>query len=212
MCGGRRSLLLAGCGSNLVSTDAMLTENREQNQRQMSRPPIDGDAQFETVTVEIDIEAPGAKVIKWFSETGAGAFSSFGGTNAVSGVVRAEPLSGGWNKQGDRRRIVLSDGNSAIEEITDRRPNVLQYETWNATNNTGRYTSYAVGEVEFTGADQTTHVRWTYSFRPKLWPDGWFIRSYVQNDFRQYMDGALRDMRTKVLADLAAKPVRPSKT
>jgi hypothetical protein len=203
---------LAGCGSRLIGADASFTpENRDQAQRQMPRPPIERDAPFETVTVQTDIEAPAAQVTGWFGDKGAAAFSSFGGTIAVSGVSRIEALSGNWSKPGDRRRLVYADGSSAIEEITDRQPDLLRYEVWNATNDTGRYTSYALGEVEFTATGQTTHVRWTYSFRPKRWPDGWFIRSYVQDDFRQYMEGTLIDVRAAALTELAAKPTRPSK-
>jgi hypothetical protein len=203
---------LAGCGSGPVGTDAVLTsENRDQAQRQMSRPSIDRALTFETVAVGIDIEAPVAKVEKWFGDTGARAFSSFGGTDTVPGAVRAEPLSGNWHKQGDRQRLVFSDGNSEIAELTDRKPDLLQYAVWNSTSRIGRYTSYAVSEIEFSGTGQTTRVHWTYAFKPKMWPDGWFIRSYVQNDFRQFMAGALAAMRTKILVELAAPPARPSR-
>jgi hypothetical protein len=44
---------------------------------------------------------------------------------------------------------------------------------------------------------------WTYAFEPKAQPpDGWLIRSYVENDFQQFMQASLAAMGRRTFADL----------
>ncbi|MVT50740.1 hypothetical protein GPL17_09580 [Bradyrhizobium yuanmingense] len=200
------SLALGGCGASLVGADPVPSAASLDQAHDVARPELERSADFEKVSVETEIQAPLAAVTTWFADRGAAAFGSFlTGTDNVPGVVSTELLSGGWSKPGDRRRVVFSDNNSALEEITDRKPQLLQYQIWNLTNRTGRYIRYAVSELEFIGNGQATRVRWTYSFRPKIWPDGYLIRTYVQNDFRRFMEVGLQAMRDKAVTDLAQK-------
>jgi hypothetical protein len=205
---GWLALCLSGCSMPPVGNDPALSlTQRDQEQRDMIRPEIALDAGYETVSVDTDLPISLPAFSRWFAETGAPRFGSFlVGTEAVPGVVRTEALRGVWNKPADRRRIVLADGNSGVEEIIiNDAPHLFRYEVWNLTNTIGRYTSYAIGEFEFSGNEQGTHIRWTYSFRPKVWPDGWFIRSFVHTDFRQFMESALAMMRARAITDLAPK-------
>ncbi|WP_157783738.1 SRPBCC family protein [Bradyrhizobium liaoningense] len=199
------SLVLSGCGTPLVGADPVPSTSSADHAGDVARPELELSADFEKISVETEIQAPLASVTTWFADRGA-AFGSFlTGTDSVPGVVSTESLSGAWSKPGDRRRVVFSDNNTALEEITDRKPQLLQYQIWNLTNRTGRYIRYAVSELEFMGNGQATRVRWTYSFRPKIWPDGYLIRPYVQNDFRKFMEVGLQAMRDKAVTDLAPK-------
>jgi polyketide cyclase/dehydrase/lipid transport protein len=199
---------LASCGSRFVGIDSALTpEQRDQAERDARRPPIETNASYETVTVESELAVPLNRFLGWFTEIGASQFASFmTGTRTVPGAVRSDPLTGSWRKVGDRRRIVFADGNSAIEEITvDQKPQLFQYEMWNLTNDMGRYITYGLADFSFSGSDQGTHIRWTYSFRPLAWPDGWFISRVVHEDFRQFMEATLAAMQARALSDLARK-------
>lgn len=198
------SAFLAGCSTLAGVGSGLSAEQRNQVQRDMPRPPVEVGASYESVTVESDLPVPLAVFTRWFAASGAPEVAPYlVGTPGVPGVARTESLTGMWAKPGDRRRIEFTDGNSAVEEIiVDQMPNLFQYEVWNLTNKIGRYTSYAVGEFAFSGNQQNTHVRWTYSFRPRAWPDGWFIRSFVQTDYRHFMESALATMRARVLSDL----------
>lgn len=141
---------------------------------------------------EADIAVPLAAFSKWFFSLAASDVDKFlAGTAAVPGVQDSEFLTGTWAKPGDRRQIVLADGNSATEEILERNPHRFKYEMWNLTNDVGRYIRYAVGDFMFSDGVKGTHIRWVYAFRPKRWPDGWFIRSFVHGDFQQFMEAAL---------------------
>lgn len=195
---------LAAC-TTLVGTDPSLSSaQREQAQRHMPAPAVEADASYESIVVESDIPVSAQAFAQWFHERGAPRASAYlSSTPTVPGVARIEPLIGTWQVPGDRRRVVFTDGNSAVEEIIQSaQPQQLRYVVWNLTNRMGRYTSYAVGEFAFSGDLQRTHVRWTYSYRPKLWPDGLFIRSFVRTDYRDFMASSLAAMRTQAISDL----------
>ncbi|WP_213775829.1 SRPBCC family protein [Bradyrhizobium sp. dw_78] len=199
---------LVGCGSRFVGIDpALAPEQRDQAQRDARRPPIETDTRYETVTVESDLAIPLDRFVNWFTTIGAPQFASFmTGTPAVSGAARSDPLIGSWRKVGDRRRVVFADGKSEIEEITaDQKPELFQYEMWNLTNDMGRYITYGLADFSFAGRESGTHIRWTYSFRPLAWPDGWFISRVVHEDFRQFMETTLAAMQARALSDLARK-------
>ncbi|CAG9243765.1 hypothetical protein [Paraburkholderia caribensis] len=188
---------LVGCEAPLIGTEPGLAgTQRDDLQRSASRPTIERDTSYETVVVERDFAIPLDQFSDWFAMTGAPRVASFlTGTTTVPGVIRSEPLIGAWTKVGDRRRIVFSDGNSALEEIvTNQLPKRFQYEMWNLTSRRGRYIRYAISEFSLSGNDGGTHVRWTYSFRPNAWPDGWFMSRYVHVDIRQFMELALTTM------------------
>jgi hypothetical protein len=201
---------LAGCSSAPVGSDPSLTTaQRDQVQREATRPPAGPDGSYETVIVDFDLPVPLEPFSKWFAEKGAAEFSVFmtgtsshfplpslrSSSSAVPGAVRSDALIGSWKNVGDRRRVVFADGSSALEEITaDQLPQRFQYEVWNLTNDTGRYITYALSEFRFSGNDRGTHIRWEYSFSPKGLPDGWFISRFVHEDFRQFMEATLTAM------------------
>ncbi len=133
---------LSGCSTPLIGIDPALSPaQRDQVQREARRPPVEPNANYETVTVQSDIPMSFNSFSDWFRARGAPEFALFmTATSAIHGAVRSDPLIGSWREVGDRRRIVFADGNSAIEEIVvDQRPQRFQYEMWNLTNDTGRY-------------------------------------------------------------------------
>jgi hypothetical protein len=148
---------------------------------------------------------PFAAFSRWFAQTGMANLATFlSGTAAVAGVVRTDALSGSWGSPGDRRRVVFADGNSAVEEILEIAPQRFRYEVWNLTNDTGRFITYAVGEFVISDAPSGTRLVWTYAFQPKAQPpDGWFIRSYVQNDYRLFMQTGLAAIGQRAAVELA---------
>jgi hypothetical protein len=200
-------MALGGCSSAPVgSNPSLTTEQRDQAQREATRPPARLDESYETVIVESDLPVPLDQFAKWFAEKGAPEFSVFtngtsslfplpslrSSSSAVPGEVHSDALIGSWSNVGDRRRVVFADGSSALEEITSHQlPQRFQFEIWNLTNDTGRYVTYALSDFRFSGSDRGTHVRWEYSFRPRGLPDGLFISRFVHEDFRQFMEATL---------------------
>lgn len=209
------AIALAACSSAPVGSDPSLTTaQRDQAQREATRPPAGPGESYETVIVESDLLVPLDQFSRWFAQKGASQFSVFmTGASAVppvglvaqihNGAVRSDALIGTWRNVSDRRRVVFADGGSALEEITsDQLPQRFQYEVWNLTNDTGRYITYALSEFRFSGGERGTHIRWEYSFRPRGLPDGWFISRFVHEDFRQFMQTTLTAMRVRAGAEL----------
>lgn len=195
---------LAGCGSRLVGTDPQLSRAERDNvQRQMSRPPLERDASFESTSVTREIAVPFETFSNWFRKTGAPELGTFlTGTPKVPGVERTELITASWDRPGSRRRVLYSDGNSGVEElVVDNLPRLYQYQAWNLTNDTGRYIRYGVGQFQLRQTALGTRVVWTYFFRPKVWPDGLFIRSSVHEDYRAFMSKGLEAMAARALAD-----------
>ncbi|MDO8421653.1 MAG: hypothetical protein Q7S99_05785 [Parvibaculum sp.] len=201
---GAMVLSLVACTTLVGVAPALSSAQRDQAQRDMPRPAVEADASYESVTVEADIPVPHEAFAHWFRTSGAPHLGTYLiGTPTVPGVARTEPLVGTWHGPGDRQRIVFIDGHSEVEEIIQSpQPQQFRYVAWNLTNRTGRYTTYAVGEFAFSGDQQNTRVQWTYSFRPKVWPDGLLIRTFVQTDYRDFMASALAAMRKQAISDL----------
>jgi hypothetical protein len=208
---------LTSCRSAPVGNDPSLTSaQRDQAQREATRPPAGSAESNETVVVEFDLPVPLDQFSNWFAEKGAAHFSVFlNGTSSYfplpslrsssilePGPVRSDALIGSWRNVGDRRRVVFADGSSALEEITtDRLPQHFQYEVWNLTNDTGRYITHAFSDFRFSGSDRGTHIRWEYSFSPRGLPDGLFISRFVHEDFRQFMIATLTAMQVQARAE-----------
>ncbi|MES2901623.1 MAG: SRPBCC family protein [Pseudomonadota bacterium] len=197
---------LTACNAPVGVDPALPSAQRDQLQRAMARPPIDPNASYESASVNIELPVPLAAFRAWFATNGAPKLGSYlTGTAAVPGVARTEPLTGTWQQAGDRRRVVMNDGHTLVEEVIESGPNHFSYLGWNSTNKTGRYTRYSIGEFVFTGDAQRTQLEWTSKFRPKVWPDGPLIRSSIEQDYRNYMRVGLSSMRKQALAELAQK-------
>jgi hypothetical protein len=120
---------LAGCSSAPVGSDASLTTaQRDQAQREATRPPAGPDESYETVIVDFDLPVPLDQFSKWFAVKGASDLSVFmtgtsshfplpslrASSSAAPGAVHSDTLIGLWKNMGDHRRLVFSDGSSAL--------------------------------------------------------------------------------------------------
>ncbi len=171
---------------------------RDEIHRTAVRPAIEPSGDFVSSVVECDLPMSPEEYVR--------ASSTFRledvlfGSKHIPRVVRTEPLTGVWGAPGSRRRVVLEDGNTALEElIEDRRPALYLYEVWNFTSADGKYVRYAVGKFEVTGDAKNAHVRWTYSFRPSGWPASWFAGRFVHGEYHEFMQNGLNAIRKKTI-------------
>ncbi|HEY4269828.1 MAG TPA: SRPBCC family protein [Galbitalea sp.] len=80
--------------------------------------------------------------------------------------VRDQPAT--WNKPGQTRQLMLSDGGSVIEHITNVEPNdFFAYNLTDFQKLFGRLVDHARAEWTFTAVDAGTEVRWSYTFFPR---------------------------------------------
>lgn len=194
---------LSACSAPVDADPTLPLAQLDEIQRAMARPSIDTDTSYETASVKIDISVPLATFRTWFTINGGPRPETYLiGTAAVPGVARAELLTASWQKTGDRRRLVMTDGHTSVEEIIESTPGRFRHVGWNSTNKTGKYTRYSISEFVFTGDARSTQLEWTYKFRPKIWIDGPLIRSSIEKDYRDYMSVALLAMRKQAISDV----------
>jgi len=194
---------LSACSAPVDADPTLPLAQLDEMQRAMARPPVDPDASYETASVKIDLPIPLAAFRTWFAIHGGPQPDTYLiGTASVPGVARAEPLTGSWQKAGDRRRLVMTDGHTSVEEIIESTSGRFRHVNWNSTNKTGRYTRYSISDFVFTGDARGTQLEWTYKFRPKIWIDGPLIRSSIEKDFRDYMNVGLLAMRKQAISDV----------
>ncbi|WP_158807024.1 SRPBCC family protein [Beijerinckia sp. L45] len=150
---------------------------------------------------------PLAAFARWFDRTGAPELGSFlKSTATVPGVVRSEPPMGVWRDPGDRRKLIFVDGASVLEQILDKGPRNMRVEMWDLENKTGRYIAYAVENFALSETPTGTRVTWITDFEPKVQPpDGWMIRSYVGEDYRDFMQRGLNAMALRAISDLGLR-------
>lgn len=192
--------LLGACRGvvRVGAAPGLSAEQRDALQRATPRPAIEGDEQLISSVVECDLPMSPEEYMAVSRDMQLEEILV--GSKNIPRVVRTEPLTGPWGPVGSRRRVVLADGNTALEELVlDQRPGLYLYEVWNFTVNTGKYIRYAVGKFEVTGDARNTHVRWTYSFRPNSKAVSGFIRRFVRGEYHDFMANGLQAIRAKAI-------------
>jgi hypothetical protein len=121
-------------------------------------------------------------------------------------VVGTDEHVGSWNAVGDSRRILLSDGTRAREELlTFDRPNGFTYRVGELTSSMRRLTPGANGRWQFEDAgDGTTRVTWRYAFEPRsvvARPVLWLLARLL---WRGYMRTVLKAIREQIERPTAA--------
>lgn len=118
------------------------------------------------------------------------------GDGSLPSVVRTEMIRGEWDEVGARRRVVLSDGHYAAEEvIASERPRLFRYQVWDYTNYAKLATDYAVGEFIAEEVDGKTRLIWTYSFHERSPLTARFLRSFVGGTWGPYMKNVIVAMK-----------------
>jgi hypothetical protein len=118
-------------------------------------------------------------------------FAGYGPLPAVTGV---EEQTGAWDAAGQTRTVLLSDGSSARESLTNyEHPHYFGYTVSEFTGTLGLLASSATGEWWFIGVGpDRTRIKWRYTFNAKsafAAPILWIITHVL---WRGYMRSALK--------------------
>lgn len=115
------------------------------------------------------------------------------GSSNLPRVSKTEMIKGTWDEPGARRRVVLSDGHYAAEEVLERdKPELFRYMVWDYTNFAKLATNYAVGEFAVKNVDSKAEVTWTYSFHKRSPITAGFLEGFVRDTWAPYMHDTLR--------------------
>ena len=189
---------LSACAAPTAVGYAPNTSEAERDQLHKTTPPPNPEPMEEltATTVTTSFDAPHAFMTTWFKELALE--DVFLGTEEIPGVSGTDPLRGdSWDVAGARRRVLLKDGGTALEQILEAElPNRVRYVVWNYTSDAAKYVRYGVGEFRFKKAGARTEVSWTYAFEPRGWPASWFLPGFVNGDYRAMMIQALARMKT----------------
>jgi hypothetical protein len=97
--------------------------------------------------------------------TPVGFYPKSGALPAVNAVAD-QPAT--WDTPGQTRQLLLSDGGSVIEHITDvRRPDFFAYDLTDFQKLFGRLVEHARAEWTFAAVDGGTSIHWSYTFFPR---------------------------------------------
>ena len=189
--------VLGACGSAPAIGYAPNTSAEERDKLHRATPPPDiaSERKLRSATVTDVFDVPLDFIPDWF--TALPLEDALPGTDDIPGVDRTEALTDGpWGEDGSRRRVVLDDGSTALEEVVDSGlPEQFRYVVWNYTSDAAKHVRYGVGEFRFTPERDRTRVEWTYSLAPRGWPATWFLGRFVDGDYREMMEVSLQAMK-----------------
>lgn len=117
-------------------------------------------------------------------------------------VVEVRDQSGSWDTPGRTRTLVLSDGGSVVETITNAEsPSYFAYDLSRFTGLFGVLVSGARAEWRFERIAEGTRIHWTYTFRG-LPGRAWIVKLIVKLWWARYMQ--------RVLPPIAREVERPT--
>lgn len=106
-------------------------------------------------------------------------------------VTEVRDQSGVWSTVGQTRTLMLSDGGSVVETITDAQsPTYFAYELSHFQKLFGKLVSGARAEWRFERVEAGTSIRWSYEFHP-LPGRGWIVGLIVRLFWAPYMKRVL---------------------
>jgi len=126
--------------------------------------------------------------------------SIFTGYGPLPAVIGTKNQTGAWDGVGQTRTVLLSDGSSAQEILTNyERPNYFSYTVSGFTGMLRFLITTANGEWWFSSpSSDQTHIKWRYAFNARsalAVPVLWFITNVL---WRNYMHKALRLFKAQV--------------
>ncbi len=86
------------------------------------------------------------------------------GTKRIPAVVRTEPILGDFPSPGSIRRVVLADGNHALEIVHKKNDDIFEYQVWGFSS--APFIKYARCAFHYSIDDGGCMIEWSYQFRP----------------------------------------------
>ena len=105
----------------------------------------------------------------------------------IPGVDGVRDQSGPWNTEGQTRTVLLSDGTSVNEALTNvERPSSFGYRVGPFPRPLGLLATRASGSWSFTSQNNgDTGIRWTYRFEPAP-GRAWLVRLIIAPAWKRY--------------------------
>jgi Polyketide cyclase / dehydrase and lipid transport len=114
-----------------------------------------------------ELTAKASPAQTWHTATPLTPVGYYPKSGLLPGVIEVRDQSGAWDKPGQTRQLMLSDGGWVREKTTNVEPN--GFFAYNLTDFQKVFKSlveYARAEWTFTEVDGGTNIRWSYTFFP----------------------------------------------
>ncbi|SFS21999.1 SRPBCC family protein [Yoonia litorea] len=152
-------------------------------------PDLAEESQYQSNVISVTFDAP-LPVVRAFMD--ARPITEFlepsGNIPQITGI---EVLQGPWGSIPSLRRVDLDGGYHVHERVLTNDADELTYQIWDITAPSGRFIDHIYGELRLTEIGGQTQMTWSYNIKPSIFFARPFIRSYLDDDFRPFMENGL---------------------
>lgn len=140
---------------------------------------IDINASLESVFAYI---SSGEKLPDWLKKCGP-----------VNGAVKVEIVKGPYSFVGASRKVDFDNGDTLVEQLTSYDPfTSYSYSVTHITNSLHHLTNAGFGQWWFTNNNNTTHLKWTYSFVPNNFFARMVLSIFLSLFYTKFMNQSLK--------------------
>lgn len=151
---------------------------------------------YSSTTVKIVIDKSPKEVEVWFDSVAPETIIH--GTQKVAGISGTKAIGDkDWGLNDSLRLVCYKDDNSSIEKVLENTPgDLFSYQMWDFSRDITHAIKYAVSEFKIKPISNDQSVlEWTFSFRPNAYIFRFPLNRYLNNDFKEYMEKTLDDIK-----------------
>jgi hypothetical protein len=117
----------------------------------------------------------------------------------IPAVTGSKIHQGDWVTPGSYRTVFFANGDTLKEELTDfDRPTYFAYKVSEFSSFQKRFASYGTGQWWFKANGDKTEVKWTYTFYAKSRFKRFFLKPFINHDFRTYMKRSIKHIKKQI--------------
>lgn len=157
-------------------------------------PEIEDGWHAEFVTVKV-IDAPLEPLQAWIGKSNE-LGKEMQETDQIKKPVEVKVVSGNWPETGSVRWLRFSDGHYTYERVLENRlPEHFRYQVWGLTSAASNHITYAQGQQDWRTLEEgRSEFQWTYRLRPNSVIKRPFVQSFLDNDMKPFIEGAIGRM------------------
>lgn len=152
-------------------------------------PPLAKSERYLTNTLSVTLNAPLPEARQFMRDNPLTGFLQPSGR--IPRVESVDVLSGDWGEPGSLRQVNLAGGHWTHERVLTSDDDEFTYQIWNISTAAGRFIDHIHGQLRFTPEGDKTRLTWSYGIKPKAFFARPSIRTFLEEDFSPFMQGAL---------------------
>jgi len=166
-------------------------------------PPLEEGWHATFVTTKV-IDAPLEPLQAWITRSNE-LVAAMEETDQIKKPVEVNVVRGNWPETGAMRWVRFSDGHYTYERVLENRlPQRFSYQIWGLTSAASNHVTYAQGQWDWREVENgKSEFKWTYRLRPNSIIKRPFVQSFLDNDMKPFMEGAIGRMAANAEAEFA---------